>query len=85
MYGCFFSRQINGIINKFNERALTIVLKDHISEFETLQQKSNDISSHCRNIQTLMIQVYKIKNELAPSIMYSMLNRRNVICNIKNL
>ena len=33
----------------------------------------------------LMIELYKIKNELAPPIMDSMLNRRNITYNFRNL
>ena len=33
-------------MNKVHERALRIVFNDHITDFETLPQKSNDISSH---------------------------------------
>ena len=32
-----------------------------------------------------MIQLYKIKNKHAPQIMDSMLNRRNIIYNFRNL
>ena len=32
-----------------------------------------------------MIELYKIKNELAPPIMDSILNRRNITCNFRNL
>ena len=33
----------------------------------------------------LMIELYKIKNELAPPFMDSMLNRRNITYNFRNL
>ena len=65
----YCSRQTNNMINKLHERALRLVLNDHVSDFETLLRKSNDVSSHHRNIQTLVIELYKIKNELAPPIM----------------
>ena len=74
----FCYRQANNIINKLHERALRIVLNDHISDFEELLHKSSEMSSHHRNIQMLMTELYKIKDELAPPIMDSMLNRRNV-------
>ena len=74
----FCSRQTNNMINKLHERAMTLVLNDHVSDFEALIHKSNDISCHHRNIQMLMIELYKIKNEVAPPIMDSLLNRRNL-------
>ena len=35
--------------------------------------------------QTLMISLFKIKYDLAPPIIYSMLNRRKICYNFKNL
>ena len=68
-----------------HERALRLLLNDQVSDFEALLRKGNDVSCHHRNIQMLIIELYKIKNELAPSIMNSMLNRRNITYNFRNL
>ena len=43
-----------------------------------LLRNINDITSYHRNIQTLMIESFKIKHDLAPLIMDSMLNWRTV-------
>ena len=67
------------MINKMLERALRIVLNNHISDFETMLRNLNDVTIHHRNIQTL------IKYDLAPPIMDSMLNRRIVCYNFRNL
>ena len=50
---------------------------DHTSEFDTLLQNNNDTCNHHRNIQTLMIEIYKMKNNLNPPIMDNMFERRN--------
>ena len=81
----FCSRQTKNMINKIHERGLRIVLNDHISDFETMLRNINDITIHYRNIQTLMIELFKIKHELAPPIMDSMLNRWTICYNIRNL
>ena len=81
----FCSRQTNNMINKIHERALRIVLNDHISDFETILRHMNDITIHHRNIQTLMIELFKINHDLAPLIMDSVLNRRTICCNVRNL
>ena len=65
----FCSRTSNIVINKLHERALRVVLGDDLSYFEPLFQNNNDIYSHHKNLQSLMIEVFKIKNELAPPIM----------------
>ena len=73
------------MINKIFERVSRIVLNDHISDFETILRNMNDITIHHRNIQTLMVELFKIKYDLAPPIMDSVLNRRTICYNFKNL
>ena len=43
------------MINKILERALRIILNDHISDFETMLWNINDITFHHRNIETSKI------------------------------
>ena len=81
----FCSRQTNNMINKIHERALRIVLNDHISDFETMLRNINGVTIHHRNIQILMIELFKIKHDLASPIMDSMLHRRTICYNIRNL
>ena len=57
------------MINKLHERALRVVLGGDLSYFELLFQNNDDIYSHHKNVQSLMIEMFKIKNELAPPIM----------------
>ena len=73
------------MVNKIHERALRIVLNDHITDFETMLRYINDITIHHRNIQTLMVELFKIKHDLAPTIMDSMLNGRTICYNFRNL
>ena len=80
----FCSRNSNNMINKIHERALRVVQNDFNSDFDSLLQNSNDICNHHRNIQTLLIEVFKIKNELAPPIMDSMFTRRENPYNLRN-
>ena len=54
--------------NKQHETSLKIALNDDISGFETIHQKSNNISIHLRNIQTLMIELNQITNGITPPI-----------------
>ena len=73
------------MFNKIYERALRIVLNDNISDFEPMLRNMNDITIDHRNIQTLTIELFKIKYDLAPPIMDSMLNRRTICYNFRNL
>ena len=71
------------MIQKLHERALKVVLNNHISDLEVLHHKSNDICSHRRNIQMPMIELYKIKLPLNDGLQ-SCLNRRNVTYHSRN-
>ena len=65
----FHSRQLNQKINKIQERALRITYKDTESTFNELLQKDCAVTIHTKNLQILMTEIYKTKNELNPSFM----------------
>ena len=64
----FCLRTLKNMINKLHERSLRIILNDYSSDFNILLENNNDICNHHRNIQTLLIEVFKMKNGLAPPI-----------------
>ena len=64
-------------ISKLHERSLRIILNDYSSG-------NNDICNHHRNIQALLIEVFKTKNGLAPPIMESILNKIFNTYNLRN-
>ena len=72
------------MINRVHERALRVILGEDLSDFESLLQNDKDVRSHHKNIQSLMIEMFKIKNESAPPIMDSMFERRNEPYNLRN-
>ena len=72
------------MINKIHERTLRLILNDHISNTDTLLQNNNDTCNHHRNIQTLMAEIYKIKNNLNPPVMDFIFERRNNTYNLRN-
>ena len=78
------SRTSNNMINKIHERALRLILNDHTSDFDTLLQNNNNTCNHHRNIQTLMTETYKIKNNMNPPIMDLMFESRNNTYNLRN-
>ena len=49
----------NNTINKIHEWALRLILNDHTSDFDTLLQNNNYTCNHHRNIQNLMVEIYK--------------------------
>ena len=81
----FCSRTSNNIINEVHDRALRVILNDHESDFETLLQNNNDVCNHHRNIQTLLIEIFKIKKGFAPLAMGSILKWRKNTYNVRNI
>ena len=80
----FCARTSNNIINKIHERTLVLILNDHISDFDIGLQNNNYTSNHHRNIQTPLVDIYKIKNILNLPIVNFMFERRNSTYNPRN-
>ena len=65
----FCSQNENNLINKISERSLGLITNDKTSTSEYLRQANNEITTHQRNLQVLMVQVFEIINGFAPPIM----------------
>ena len=65
----FCDRTLNNKINRIHERALRITYKDMGSDFDIMLLRDNAVPIHIRNLQLLMIEVYKTKWELNPTFM----------------
>ena len=63
------SRGVNNKINHLHERSLRIVYKDNIISFEDLLKKDRSFTSHQRNIQSLAIELFKVKGNPSSNIM----------------
>ena len=63
------NRKLNNHINRIHERALRIVYQDHNSTFEEILAKDGSFKIHDRNLQRLLIEIFKVKMKLAPEIM----------------
>ena len=57
----FHDRNLNNKTNRIHERALRIAYKDNVSTFEKLLEMDNSVTVHQRNLQLLMVEIYKKK------------------------
>ena len=67
----FHSRTLNNRINRLHERALRLAYKDSKSTFEELLDLDKSFTIHHRNLQELVTEIFKVKNNLSPSFMKS--------------
>ena len=65
----FHSRTLNNRINNIHERALRLTYKDNQSSFKELLEKDHSVIVHHKNLQALVTEIFKVKNDLAPDIM----------------
>ena len=64
----FHSRKSNNKINFLHERALRMIHNDQISSFQELLEKDHSFTVHHFNIQSLAIEMFKVINNIAATI-----------------
>ena len=79
----FHGRALNRKINHLHEHTLQIVYKETISSFHKLLQKDHRFTIHHKNIQSMDIDLYKIKENLSNEIMSSILPPRSIKYNLR--
>lgn len=65
----FHGKIVNREINHSHERSLRIVYKDYTSSFEDLRERHKSVTIHHWNIQSLGIELLKVKQNLSNSIL----------------
>ena len=81
----FHSRTLNNRINRLHEGALRLVYKDHHLTFRELLRKDNSFCIHHRNLQKLPTEMYKVKNNLSPTLIKQVFPEREIPYNLRNL
>ena len=74
----FCSKTANNDINRTHKRALRILYRDYESSFEELIERDNTKTIHTKNLQKLMIEVYKSLNHLNPEYMWEFFVKKDV-------
>ena len=78
----FHDRIINSKVNKIRERALRIVCKDSGNDF--VNTVYNSVTKHQRNLQLLMIEIFKTKKDLNPTFMKDVFAERDNYDSLQN-
>ena len=81
----FCYRTLENKLNRIHEKALRIASQDNkIADFNTLLLESNSASIHKRNLQLLMIEVYKTVQNINPSFMKEIFVQKDITHNLRN-
>ena len=80
----FHSRHTNNKINRLHERALRIVYNDYESTFEQLLINDKSFCIHHQNIHKLMIEIYKVFNNITDNIYSNIFIRTNHYSNLRS-
>ena len=83
----FDSRRVNNKINHLHERSLRIVYKDNYSSYVDLLVKDKSFTIHQRNIQSLAIELFKVKRNLSNVIMCNIFKKEHwlTICDHRQI
>ena len=65
----FHNRVLNNRINKIHERALRLVYQNKNLSLSELLELDNAVTIHQRNLQVLVTEIFKVKNNLSTEIM----------------
>ena len=80
----FYDRTVDDKINRIHEKALRITSQNKIADFNTLLLVSSSVSIDKRNLQLLMIEVYKTVQNVNPSFMKEIFVQKDRTHNIRN-
>ena len=72
----FSTRAANHKIQRLHERALRGLLNDETSTFNEMLSKSNNNTIHVKNIQKLMIELYKYLYRFSTHLMKEVFTKR---------
>ena len=80
----FHSRRINNKINHLHERSLRIGYKDNYRSYVDLLVKDKSFTVYQRNIQSLAIELFKVRRNLSNMIMCNILKKRTLTYNLRS-
>ena len=72
----FCGKEANHKINSTHKRPLRILNNDYDSSLDKLLNKSDTVAIHIKNLQKLMLEIYKSMNHLNPSYIWHLHERK---------
>ena len=79
----FCGKTANEEVNRVHKRALRVLLNDFDSTFEELLHRSEEVTIHVKNLQKLMLEVYKCITSGNPSFLWEFFNRKMLPYNLR--
>ena len=79
----FCSKTANKDINRTNKRALRVLYRDYDSSFDQLLARAGSVTVHQKNLQSLMIEIYKTMNHLNPSYIWEFFVKKDISYNLR--
>ena len=71
-------------MNHLYKKTLRIVYKDYISSFENILKRDKSVTIHHRNIQSLAIELFKVKQILSNSMLCNNFQTRLISSNLRS-
>ena len=84
LFWMFYDRTLNQRINQIHKRELRFAYKDYQKDFGSLLEQGNLVSIHVKNLQLLMIEIYKPRSGLSPAFKKDIFAERNTGYNLKH-
>ena len=72
----FCGKKANEEVNRVHKRGLRVLLNDFDSTFEELLHRNEEVIIHVKNLQKLMLEVYKCITSGNPSFLWEFFNRK---------
>ncbi len=79
----FCSKTSNKSINRAHERALRVLYQEFESCFEELLSRHGDVKIHVKNLQKLLVEVYKTLHHLNPSYLWENFQTKSITYNLR--
>ena len=79
----FCSKVANNEINRTHKHALRTLYRDYESTFEELLDRGDTKTTHKKNLQNLMVEIYKSMNHLNPEYMWDFFVKKDVPYNLR--